>query len=488
MPFAPGWEDEYEEFIVDCMSEHDIPGVSVAVSRNGRSIYSRGFGFADPVEGIEATGDTLYELASVGKSMAALAIMMLEERGGLSTGDPVAHHLEDFRIGGTSRWDSKAVTLEHLMSHTSGLPPTAALRYATRDSLDNSVVDAMRRSGDWDSWIEGPDIRSSDDLIAYLSGTDIRPLGRPGEFFSYSNDGYALLGAVIERVDGRSFARFARDEILQPLGMERTTFHPDPRGEPDVAASFTRQGDGDPIRFTTWEHSPPMTAAGFVRSSAKEMMRFGQMLLNRGSFDGHRLVSPASIDRMIAPRVPISPEAHYGLALTRRRTADGATIVEHGGGGMGVRTNFGLIPEMGVSIMLMTNAAWAPAGNLWFALANALSGMDVRTPRFCRPKVEIRASILDRWRGEYESDEGHRLEVIVKDGRPQLTMQGSELTLDPSGPASAVFTFGGELNEINFIPGPDGEIAAAFIGHRMVEKLTGSVSMDGQISMWRRGE
>ncbi|MFO7941789.1 MAG: serine hydrolase domain-containing protein [Bacillota bacterium] len=479
----PRWVKQYEEFASEVLEENGVPGMSVALARGGRIVYSAGFGIRDHETRESVSPRTLFELASVGKSLAALSIMMLEERGGLSVGDPVTKYLPEFRIG--LGGPAHAVTLEHLLGHTSGLPATGALRCASRDSLEEGIVRALQDEGEWESWIEGPDIRNIEDLLSYLAREEVRPLGRPGEYFSYSNDGFALLGAVVELVDGRPFARFVREEIAEPLGMGTTTLAPYPDPDSEVSVGFARIGDGDPIPFRRWEYAPVATAAGFIRSSAEEMMRYGELLLGGGKFRKRRLVSSSRTGRMTSARIPISPETHYGYGLVRRSDYRGVTLVEHGGGGLGVRTNFGVIPELDATIMVMTNAGWAPAGRLWFGLANCLLGVSPTEPRMVRTSVDLDASLLKRWEGYYGTEEGHDLHVKVTEDGPTILSRGDEQKLQPTGPGSALVQMGAECQEVNFINGTTGTVEALFLGHRMVPRIDDRER--DTLSMWNRG-
>lgn len=479
----PHWIPEYEAFVEGVMDKQEIPGLSVALARGGRVLYARGFGSRDLATGARTTPDTLYELASVGKSMAALAIMILEERGGLAVGDPVSDYLPEFRMGDRG-WE-KAVTLGHLLSHTSGLPPTGALRYASRASLEDGLIRAMKAAGDWESWIDYPAIDTPGDLMQYLAGDSIVPLGRPGEYFSYSNDGYALLGAIVEKVDGRPFARFLREEVTEPLGMGRTTLEPEPGDRHDISTSYARIGEGDPVPFQRWEHAPAMTAAGFVRSSALEMMRYGEMLLRKGAFRGRHLVRPDRVMRVMASRTPVSPETGYGYGLVRYPDYHGITLIEHGGGGMGVRTHFGIIPELDAAIMVLANGGWAPADAIWIGLVNCLLGLPPEAPRITREEVDVDAQSLQRWVGCYRSGEGDGMTVSLEAGRPMLKAWGGEYCLQPTGPGSAKFRAAGGEREMVFLSGSDGEVAGVFAGHRLVPKVQRSPG--SHLSIWRRG-
>ncbi len=195
---VPVVADSVDEYVKQAMQKRRIPGLAFAVVRNGEIIRVQGYGVADLKTGEKVTPNTLFELASVTKQFTATAIMFLVEEGRIGLDDRISDNLPD----APQAWDK--ITVRHLLNHTSGLPTTGkgltglvwsrpwfSLPYASTEAM----YDAVRRD----------------------------PVGSaPGEKWQYSDDGYILLGLIIERVSGRTYSDFLAERIFNPLGMNST--------------------------------------------------------------------------------------------------------------------------------------------------------------------------------------------------------------------------------------------------------------------------
>src|SRR5690349_4795039 len=183
-----------DRFLAETYSPAE-PGAAVLVMKDGQVLLRKGYGMANLELGVPIAPEMVFELGSVTKTFTATAIMMLAERGKLSIQDDLTRYLPDFPTHG------KKITLEHLLSHTSGVPNFTSLPdWVGKQRLDVSV----------------------EELIGLFRG---KPLDfEPGERYSYSNSGYALLGAVIEKVSGRTYEEFIEEEIFKPLGMTSSRF------------------------------------------------------------------------------------------------------------------------------------------------------------------------------------------------------------------------------------------------------------------------
>src|SRR3990170_8841582 len=192
-----------EQFVQDRMAETHLPSITLAVLERGETVYQRAFGFRDSERGLPATPATLYGIGSVTKSFTCLAVMQLAEQGRLAVDDPVERYLPlDLRPFG------QAVTLHHLMTHSSGIP---ALAYA------EAVI--RHAAGATDTWLP---IGSYDDMLTFVNGAGDWIHASPGTRWFYLNEGYILLGAIIEKVSGQRYADYVGDHLLAPLGMTRT--------------------------------------------------------------------------------------------------------------------------------------------------------------------------------------------------------------------------------------------------------------------------
>ncbi len=199
----------FDRLMTSFLEEHQLPGAALAVARNGRLVYSRGFGWADRARREPVQPGSLFRIASVSKPITAAAILHLVEQGKLHLHDRVLEvlHLRAAR-GGKANFDERwrQVTILHLLQHTGGW------------DRDHSF-DPMFISPDVVRELKVPPPARPEDIIRYMLR---RPLDfDPGSKHVYSNFGYCLLGRVIEKVSGQGYEDYVRDEILAPLGITR---------------------------------------------------------------------------------------------------------------------------------------------------------------------------------------------------------------------------------------------------------------------------
>ena len=187
------WE-EFEAFVEEIMETEQIPGVAVALSQNGKTIYKKGFGKRDIETNEPVTPETIFGIASVTKSFTALAIMKLAEEGKLQIEDAVTKYLPNFRLIGYDNIDE--IKIHHLLSHTTGI--------ATMKRMEQ--------------------LNGFEEHLRYINETERTILGKPGEYICYNNDMFLLLGAIIEQVTGENYQAYIRKLLLEPLKMNRTTY------------------------------------------------------------------------------------------------------------------------------------------------------------------------------------------------------------------------------------------------------------------------
>jgi len=202
----------YDQAIPELMRKYAIPGGAVAVLRDGKLIYARGFGYADVESKTQVQPDALFRIASVSKPITSAAIMTLVEDGKLRLDDrvaPLIAHLAPAPGAAVDpRWEQ--ITIRHLLTHTGGWD---------RDR-PNGGFDPMFRPAIAAAAVGAPAPASAETIIRYMKGM---PLNfNPGEKFVYSNFGYAILGRVIERLSGMPYVEYVRARVLQPVGAHRT--------------------------------------------------------------------------------------------------------------------------------------------------------------------------------------------------------------------------------------------------------------------------
>jgi len=201
----------YDQIIPDLMRKYAIPGGAVAVLRDGKLIYARGFGYSDVQNKTPVLPDALFRIASVSKPITGVAIMKLVEEGKLELDDRVAPFIADLTPGPGGivdpRWEQ--ITIRQLLNHTGGWDRNAP-----------NGFDPMFRPAIAAAAVNAPAPASAETVIRYMKGL---PLDfNPGERHVYSNFGYAILGRVIERLSGMPYEEYVRARVLQPVGATRT--------------------------------------------------------------------------------------------------------------------------------------------------------------------------------------------------------------------------------------------------------------------------
>ena len=337
--------DQLENFIFQRMSDSGIVGLSVAAFKGKESWFRRGFGFRDFTVGTSVTTDTTFCIGSVTKSFTALAVLQLQERGLLSIEDPVEKYLP-FK----AKPSGETVLIRHLLSHSSGL---AHLGYA--EATLSAITDNV------DQWFP---ICSPDDLLVFMNGAEDWAIAKPGERYAYLNEGYILLGKIVENVSGVSYSDYIEEQILTPLGMSRSTFHEeDVKNDDDVATPYVTGPSG--AKVATRYPYGQMIADGGLMSNGSDMTKFLSMLVSGGELDGRRVVSADSVAAMMTPRVhvvedPVDGVGHryYGYGLRIKKGFLGETLIQHSGSVFGSSAYICLIPEKKMGITLLANGGY----------------------------------------------------------------------------------------------------------------------------------
>jgi D-alanyl-D-alanine carboxypeptidase len=351
--------EEFESFMNKLTDSGNPPGMSFAVIKNGRTIYSKGFGWADAPREIHATQNTVYHWWSCTKIATAIAILQLQEKGMLSLNDPVVRYLPSFKVKYPSG-SGKDVTILNLLNHSSGLGDPSAFTFM--------------------KWIHHDDEPSLNqtELIRKVLPDYSELKFEPGDHSEYSNIGYMVLGAIIEKISGKSYEDYIRQNILLPLGMDRTDFLYTEEMEPDeaagahpifnwmtpllplVAPSFIRNlYDGHIWMERVYTDQTPSTALiGSVVDAAKLVAAY----LNGGALNGRRILSQASV-RTMTYNGQIKSKNEDSLNYKRQGICwqiygrSRRWVLTHDGGGPGFSTKIQLFPDENLGFVLFTNDA-----------------------------------------------------------------------------------------------------------------------------------
>ncbi len=362
---------QLEKFIFEKIAQTKLPGLSIALVEGDNVVWSRGFGYRDVERGLPATDHTLYSIGSVTKSFTCIAIMQLAEQGKLSVDDPIEKYMPfDIHPGG------ETVCIKHFMSHTSGIP---ALGYA--EQLIGGAI------GSTESWLP---IATPADMLTFMQGAEDWTWTKPGERWFYFNEGYMLLGAIIEQLSGMEFEDYVDQHILEPLGMSRSYFRKnDVEADPDVAMPYVNwaQKGRTPA---TYVYSG-IGAAGGIISSVLDLAKYASTFLKQGQ----PVISPASFSEMIKPHIPtpivgsLFGSETYGYGLGTKSNFLGQALVGHGGS-VGVATAYmGFIPDKNIGVAVLTNGSGYGTGAFGMYALAGLLGEDPEALPFVRNERQL---------------------------------------------------------------------------------------------------
>jgi CubicO group peptidase (beta-lactamase class C family) len=298
------------------MRDYDgkVPGASVLVVRDGQAVVRRAYGMADLEAGIAASPQTNYRLASVSKQFTAAAILLLAQDGKLALDDRARQWLPSLPAV------ADAVTLRHLLMHTSGL-----IDYEdVMDPLDTRQV--------------------HDSDVLHLLESQGRMYFAPGSAYRYSNSGYALLALIVERASGARYAQFLHDRIFAPLGMRDTVAYE--TGVSNVA----RRAYGYRFEDGAWTRTDQSTTSavlgdGGIYSSIDDLAKWDAALYD------DRLLQPESLRQAFAPATPTDdPQVEYGFGW--RITGE---TLWHSGETIGFRNVIVRWPQRRLTVVVLTN-------------------------------------------------------------------------------------------------------------------------------------
>lgn len=328
-PSTPPSESDLAQHLGDYLSRlerADAFSGAVLVAKDGVPIFTGAYGMADKAAAAPNHVDTKFNLGSMNKMFTAVAIAQLAEGGALSFDDSIAEHLPDYPNSEVAQ----KVTIHHLLTHTSGL-------------------------GDY----FGPDFFAGGKETVHTVGDYFpyfvdRPLRfEPGAGWGYSNAGFVVLGAIVERVSGQSYFDFVRDRIFTPAGMTATDSYERDAEVPNLAKGYTSGGpSGDPGERRINTDTLPIKGgpAGGGYSTVGDLNRFAGALLS------HRLLGPEYTETLLAPKAATGPDGARAYAYGIQHDGTHETrVVGHGGGAPGISAMAHIYPDHGYTVAVLAN-------------------------------------------------------------------------------------------------------------------------------------
>jgi D-alanyl-D-alanine carboxypeptidase len=369
----PALADPVDDYLRAELQKRHIPGLSLAVLKDGEVVKTAGYGLANVELNVPATPRTVFQIQSITKTFTSAAILLLSEEGKLSLDDPVAKHLE----GAPGSW--KAITIRHLLSHTSGI----------KDFINDPTV-SLR-------------LEVTEEEV--LQATAPRPLNfAPGEKYAYSNTNYHLLAMVIRKLTGKWYGDFLRERIFEPLGMSRTRVVSLSEVIPDRATGYHwRKGafvNGDFVAESVLAYG-----GGGIVSTAPDLARWA------ASFETEKLLKPKTIEEAWTPfKLNDGSAATYGLGWFIQ-PAEGHRGVGHSGGHVtGFTSHLAIYPADRLAVVVLTNSTSADpaplARNIAARYVSALAARPRKPLEDREPQVTalLRDCLVRASRGELQAE------------------------------------------------------------------------------------
>ncbi len=417
-----------------------LPGIVVGVVSGDELVWAKGFGHADLEADRPMEADTRFRMASHSKLFTATAIMQLREQGKVRLDDPVTDHLPWFTFEGAAP-DDPPVTIEHLLTHSAGLPREAGSH--------------------WTDW----DFPTAEEVRALMP--DRRAPFSPEVRWKYSNLAYTIAGMVVEEISGMSWADYLQQNIFDPLGMSASSVDlPDP----ELATGYgSRMPDGS-REVLPFVDARGMAAATGLTSTVEDMARFVSAQFRTGARGEDRLLSTSSLREMHRVRMlETTWTSGQGIGFSVRRI-DGKLYVGHGGGYPGYTTNTTIQLDSKVGVIVLTNTNDSNPSQIAGELMSTV-GEAVAAATKPEPEVVAWDPAWERFAGLYRSRWG-RTRVLVMNERlvmmsPWSRSIGEPTELEPIGDGTFRLmapTGGGAVGEIVRFVEENGEVVRMITG------------------------
>lgn len=361
----PGDFGQVDSMVKDLMALYDVPGVAVGLVKDGKVVYTKGYGVRNTQSNQPVTENTLFAIGSVTKSFTALDIAQLVDAGKLDLDAPVITYLPDFKLSDPDA--TRQVTLRNFLSHTSGLPG----------------VDAWYTTG----------VKDRKQIIDDMASTKLT--AAPGKVWQYSNEGFVLPAYVLEQITGQSWEDYTKQHIFQPLGMTSANFNVEvSQQSPDYASPHALDvlKGMQPIPFFPNAKMEPVGPAGSINASVADMSKYIAFQLGDGTVssvgvtESTRLVSKEMLDtthtRQILIGGPASTSGQPDVQASGQQTQttspssgvrlptnlgyglgwltedyQGYKVVAHNGAIDGFYCYVTLVPSAGDGVVVLTDAS-----------------------------------------------------------------------------------------------------------------------------------
>ncbi|WP_234123556.1 serine hydrolase domain-containing protein [Clostridium hydrogenum] len=312
------FKNKMDSLVPELLKRYNVPGAAIGIIQNGKVVYILNYGMADKSKGKAVDNNTIFQVGSVSKTLAACGVMHLVEEGKIKLDDPAEKYLTRWHLP-ASKFNKNDVTIRRLLSHTAGL---SIHGYA--GTKPGKKLDTLEES---------------------LS-KGVKIIVKPGSEFLYSGGGYTLLQLIIEEVTKKPFDKYMYEEILKPFGMGHSTY------SNNITNSNMSKAYGV-LEQTLPNYNFTEEAAAGLKTTIPDFSKFILAMMdgNNGEARGRSILKSQSIDLMFTP-----VKSDYGFGFFNDKLLDGNTLISHGGANIGWRAQYGMIPEKKDGLIIFTNS------------------------------------------------------------------------------------------------------------------------------------
>ena len=446
-PEVKGAERLFSAWLEGQIAYRGLPGIAVGVVADQELVWSAGFGFADVAAKLPMTPQTKFRMASHSKLFTATAIMQLREKGKLNLDDPVSKHLPWFTVKSAGP-DEPAITIEHLLTHSSGLPREAGPHWSTYE---------------------------------FPTGEQLRNLmpARQAAFapetrWKYSNLAYAIAGQIIEKVSGQTWAEYVQRHIYEPLGMGASSVDSRVAG---LTVGYGRRMPDGTRAIVPFVDARGMGAATGITSTVDDMAKFVSAQFRKGPTAGAQILNTGSLREMHRVRVLENNWMQgNGIGFAVRRDGD-KVYVGHGGGYPGNTTHTLIDLDARVGVIVLTNTNDSNPSDLAMQLMRSVGAAVAKatgsapTPVPWDPAWSRFAGLYRGAFGDSHVVELHERLVILTPNAPNLE---NPVRLEPIGGGQFRFVApvgGGPVGEVVRFVEQGGAVTRMITGDSYVDRV-----------------
>ena len=440
-----------EKWVASQMEYRNQPGISMGIVHDRGLLWSKGFGSSDLASKTPATPKTIYRIASITKLFTSTAILQLRDAGKLRLDDPIVKYIPAFKIRNGFP-DAPPVTVQHLLTHTSGLPGEAAFPYWTDHDFP-SIGEILKALPTQE--------------IVFPTETKYR----------YSNLALALAGEVVASASGETYEAYVQERILEPLGMTDTSVNLSPDDRMRLAAAYSRRLPDGTRRILPFTDSRGLTPAANMSSTVEDLAKFISLQFQDEKAGGTQVLKGSTLREMhrVHWLFP-SWKSGRGLGWSVRQFG-GKTLVGHSGWVAGYQTQIGVIVEDKIGVIVLTNADDG-SPNTYLEQAFNLVGPVLLKAAAPSPKPSPPDPAWNAYIGLYTDPTFWDVEVMLLDGKlylynhdypPEENARGALVELAPEGPHTFRMTGEDATGDlVVFEMGPNGEVRRVKVGENYI--------------------